>query len=110
MERETIGITMSIGAAIGALAGKFFEWSSKGRKLKVDEATKIREELREQLNDVHRRMNGLYKDLDQWKGKYYSLAQENIDLRAECKLLRAEIDECLKSCPRLSPSSPTSKP
>lgn len=101
---------MSIGAAIGALAGKLFDWSSKRDKLKVDEASQIREELREQLNDVHRRMNGLYKDLDQWKTKYYTLAQENIALRAECQSLRAEMKECLKSCPIRNPSSPTSKP
>lgn len=110
MERETIGMTMAIGAAVGALGGKLIDRITKREKLKIDEATKIREELREHVDKLEARVNELYTAIDEWKNRYYMLVQENMDLRAECKSLRSEIEECLKSCPIRSPSSPTSKP
>lgn len=70
-----------IGTIMGGVGLKITEaWLSKGR-VKVDEATGIRDELRQELISIRAENKLLEAEVDRWKKDYYDKLQENMLLK-----------------------------
>lgn len=67
-----------IGTICGGIGLKILEhWLGKS-KVKIDEAAKIREELRIEVNGLRIENKHLDSELDKWKKDYYDLRDKNI--------------------------------
>ena len=74
---------MLTGGAVTKLIDRF--WLSK--KEETDAARDLREELRKALELTNDRMDRLQRDVDEWRGKYFTLLEDHIRLRAEMDLI-----------------------
>lgn len=52
-------------------------------KEKDDTATEFRKELRGELSSIKSELDTVEKELDEWKGKYYDLLQQYIDVKGQ---------------------------
>lgn len=65
-----------IGTLCGGLGLKVIEhWLGKSKE-KSDEATKIRDELREQIDDLRAEVRELETERDKYRNEYYDLMQK----------------------------------
>ena len=72
-----------IGTIFGGVGLKFLESFINRSKAKDDTATQIRKELRDEIRDMRAELNRLESDVDEWKGKYYTLLEQFIKVKAE---------------------------
>lgn len=59
-------------------------------KEKDDTATEFRKELRGELSTIKSELDTVERELDEWKGKYYALLQQYIEVKGE-------LDEALRA-------------
>lgn len=52
-------------------------------KEKDDTATEFRKELRGELTSIKSELDTVEKELDEWKGKYYALLQQYIEVKGQ---------------------------
>lgn len=72
-----------IGTLMGGAGLKFIEkFLARGTE-KQDFATKMRDELRTDLNTTKEEVRQLEKEIDQWKEKYFLLLQEHLEVRSQ---------------------------
>lgn len=80
-----------IGAILGGSGLKFIEhWLSQS-KVKDDSASKFRDELRNEVSSLREELRTTEKDLDEWKGKYYTLVEETMKVRSELEAALRDI-------------------
>lgn len=82
---------------IGVLGGSFGVELVKSifglSKIKFDDATKIRAELHNEVNTLRQDIKSLQKDLDYWKGEYYTLLQRYNEEKEAWKQRYFELQE-----------------
>jgi uncharacterized coiled-coil DUF342 family protein len=82
-------------ALIGTLAGgvglKFAEHWLGRSKVKVDEASKIRDELRLEITAQRQEIKDLETEADKWKKEYYDLREKYMTLQTELTLALQQI-------------------
>jgi predicted nuclease with TOPRIM domain len=75
----------------GGIGLKFAEHYLGRSKLKVDDATRIREELRMEIDGQRQEIRELEAGLDRWRGEYYDLRDKYTQLQTELMLALAKI-------------------
>lgn len=70
-----------IGAILGGSGLKVIEHFLNKSKDKSDVAKDFRQELRQDLTDAKKELDRVEGELDTWKGKYYALLNENLELK-----------------------------
>jgi dsDNA-specific endonuclease/ATPase MutS2 len=82
---------------IGVLGGSFGVELIKSlfglSKIKFDDATKIRAELHTEVTTLRQEIRSLQKDLDYWKGEYYTLLQKYNEEKEAWKQKYFELQE-----------------
>jgi predicted nuclease with TOPRIM domain len=106
MTATEIAALVGGGSVIGTvLVALVTTWLKRGDR-KLDEATAIRQELREQNERLIKRLDAVEADLDAWKEKYAmlresasTLKEQNtaqalkiVDMQREIDTLRAQVD------------------
>lgn len=84
------GVLALIGTIIGSIGLKLLENYLGRERNKVSDATQIRSELRAQIDACNRERELAEAEADKWRGLYYDLRDDNINLRVELKLLQAQ--------------------
>lgn len=98
-----------IGTVVGGVGLKVIEHWLGRNKVKTDDATQIRDELRQEITALRGEIKQLEADVDKWREQYYALmekyltkqtqldiALQKIKDEAEAALIRAKIaDEIL---------------
>jgi len=79
-------IVALVGTVMGGVGLKLAEHWLGRKKVKVDDAARIRDELRTELTAVRADNNALEIEVDKWKTDYYKTWEQNVVLKA---LLRA---------------------
>lgn len=67
-----------IGTLCGGLGLKLLEHWLGRSKVKLDEATKIRTELRDEVTTLRAENKELEKQVDEWRMKYYELREKQL--------------------------------
>jgi predicted nuclease with TOPRIM domain len=86
-------IVASIASAVTMLVPKVLDYLGLWKKLSVDESTSIRQELRVEVTALKAQIAAVYKELDEWRDKYYKLMEENNTLKAENQKLHDEVQD-----------------
>ena len=81
--------TSIIVAVITVIGMKLMEHFLLGKKLRLDDATAIRQELRAEVL-------ALRKELDEWRNKYYALKEENNKIILENERNKQKMEELLQ--------------
>lgn len=81
---------IAAGAALGAVVSKIIGFAL--RKF-FSESTNLKKELKE----MRRELREVQEQIDHWKGRYWSLHEENAKLRAELARFKVEFDSILSS-------------
>lgn len=68
-----------IGTLCGGIGLKLLEYWLGRSKVKIDEATKIRDELRRDMEALRTENRQLELDVDKWRREYYDLRDKNIE-------------------------------
>lgn len=107
-----------IGTVCGGVGLKLTEHWLGRNKMKVDDATQIRTELRQEITVQREEIRQLESDVEKWRGEYYTLYEKYIKLQTELTLALQKIkDEAeqaekkaqnLKDDPPPEPPEPTS--
>lgn len=95
-----------LGTIFGGAGFKIIEhWLSRNQRTD-DTATKLRDELREEVKSLREELRKVEADLDTWRGKYYELMEQFLAVRADLetalrtiKTSAAEAEETLKDQP-----------
>lgn len=86
-----------IGTVGGGVGLKFAEhFLNKGRE-RIDEASRIRVELRDQIDDQRKEIDKLSVEVDSWREKYYDLRDQHVKLQTEMMLTLQQLKENLKN-------------
>jgi len=98
-EQITI-ISSALSAFGGAVASEGIRWLRSRGKEKIDDATQIRKEMREQNETLTKRLDQVTNELDSWRSKYYELLGrwtvqegENVELRKENADLNKQVND-----------------
>lgn len=86
-------ITAIISALVGGGLTKVFDWWKYRDSKKLDEASAIRKELREEIKALRARIAVLETNLDQWKTTYYELFAEHAGLEQKYAALQEEVND-----------------
>lgn len=94
-----------IGTLCGGLGLKILEhWLGKS-KAKMDEASKLREELRIEITALREEIKALETEVDKWRMHYFDLRDENSKLNTEYLItlekLRLEVAKAIASGPAI---------
>jgi len=80
-----------IGTIFGGAGLKAAEsWLGKNR-VKVDDAARIRDELRLEITAQREEIKQLEEDVDKWRGEYYNLRDKYVELQTELTLALEKI-------------------
>jgi uncharacterized coiled-coil DUF342 family protein len=82
-----------IGALFGGIGLKMLEYWLGRSKVKLDEASKIRDELRIEITSLREENRDLETQLNEWKGKYYDLRDKYTDLNTQLLLALQKIKD-----------------
>lgn len=86
-----------ISAISGGLGLKVFDFWVSRAQAKVDEATRIRDDLRGQISEQNNEIKELEKSLDDWKDKFYQLKEDYATVNAQYVMalnqLKLEMEE-----------------
>ena len=86
MEALDPAVIALIGTIFGGVGIKFAEhWLGRG-KIKIDDATQIRNELRLEITVQREEIKQLEKDVDRWREEYYTLRDKYVALNTELTL------------------------
>lgn len=89
MPEKSPELYITLGTILGAAVTKILGLVIKKN---FSEAADIRKELRLEVARLMQEMKGLHIEIDHWKDKYYQLAEQNIQLKTECKQLKNEVE------------------
>lgn len=82
-----------IGTLCGGLGLKLAEhWLGKNR-VRVDDASKIRDELRLEINAQREEIRQLEVDVEKWRADYYDLRDKYVQLQTELTLALQKIKQ-----------------
>lgn len=82
-----------IGTVLGGVGLKIIEhWLGKNR-VKIDDAARIRDELRIEITDRREEIRELEAEVEKWRGEYYALRDKYIELQTELTLALARIKD-----------------
>jgi len=95
------GVIALLSAVFGGIGVKLAEGFLFNKNRKLDEASAIRLELREEVKSMRALIKELSDDLDAWKNKYYNLLDEHNALRAEYSELKEKHEGLEKEVVRL---------
>lgn len=84
-----------IGTVCGGVGLKFVEHVLGRSKVRMDEAAKIREELRDQIDDLKVKVNELEVARDKWREDYYALRDKYVELQTQLTIAQEKIKELL---------------
>lgn len=86
-----------IGSGAGAIGLKVTEhFLSKGQQESTD-ASRMRDELRIQIDQQRRDISELEKEVDEWRDRYYDLRDDHVKLQAELIVRLKEIKENIEN-------------
>jgi archaellum component FlaC len=71
-----------IGTLCGGIGLKVLEHWLGRSKVKFDESTKLREELRTELNALREEIKALEVEVDKWRRDYYDLRDKNAEINS----------------------------
>lgn len=96
-----------IGTLCGGIGLKLLEyWLGKSR-VRIDEASKIRDELRIQISQQAERIRELEDEVTKWREAFYDIRDKQYELIAThasaLATLRAELEEAKKAPPTVDP-------
>jgi predicted nucleic acid-binding Zn-ribbon protein len=99
-----------IGTIFGGVGLKVAEhWLGKS-KVKVDEAGRIRDELRLEITAQREEIKQLEADVDKWRDEYFNLKEKYLSLKSELDFallnIRKEAVDAEKRAAELTQSSP----
>lgn len=100
MDKEAL--YAAVWTTVGVLGAKLIDRVFRHKKIELDDAAKLRRELHLELDSMNKRIVALSVELDHWKGKYYALVEENIELKRECADLRASVEELQHNDPQVT--------
>lgn len=84
------GLTALAGAAAYAIALKITDWIIHRGKDQLDDGTRMRSELRAELDRLRKQVDTLSKDVEGWRDKYFTLQQEHAATILKCQDLNAQ--------------------
>lgn len=82
-----------IGTLCGGTGLKIVEHYLNRKQVKVTDASKIRDELREQIDDQRAEIAKLEKEVEGWRDKYYNLRDDHIKLQTELMISLQKLKE-----------------
>lgn len=82
-----------IGTLCGGLGLKVTEHLLGKAKVKVDDATKIRDELRIEITAQRDEIKALESEVEKWRSEYYDLRDKHIQLQTELTLALQRIKD-----------------
>lgn len=82
-----------IGTIVGSVGLKLLEHFLGKAKIKVDEASKIRDELRLEITALRDEVNKLETEVNNWREKYLDLRDTYSNLNTEYKLALAKLGQ-----------------
>ena len=74
-----------LGTLFGSAGLKVIEYWLSRAKVKEDDATRLRSELRSEADRIRIELADTEKQLDIWKEKYYTLMEESIQIKSELR-------------------------
>lgn len=85
---------IALGASVAGGTGlKFAEhWLGRNR-VRIDDASKIRSELRADLESQRKEIKQLEAEVDKWRGQYYDLRDKYTNVQTELTMALAKIKE-----------------
>lgn len=75
-----------VGTIMGGVGLKVVEWWLSKNKVKVDDASKIRDELRLEITALRAENKDLEAQVDKWKKDYYDQFAVIVQLRTELQM------------------------
>lgn len=82
-----------VGTIMGGVGLKLTEsWLAKG-KVKVDDAARMRDELRLQITTLREENKTLEAQVDEWRAKYYEVYEKLLMVQTDAKLQGLKIKE-----------------
>lgn len=85
-----------IGTLMGGVGLKLAEhWLGRNR-VKIDDATQLRDELRLELTALREENRQLEATVDKWRQEYYELLEKFIGIETELKIMKNEMEKILK--------------
>jgi uncharacterized coiled-coil DUF342 family protein len=82
-----------IGALFGGIGLKLLEHWLGRSKMRLDEASKIRDELRVEITGLREESKVLEKEANEWKEKYYDLREKYTDLNTQLTLALQKVKD-----------------
>lgn len=81
-----------IGALLGILGLKLVERQFKWGAKRLDDATKMREELWSEVRSLREEMNRMDAELTEWKERYFNLQSEYTELKVRYEVVQEELN------------------
>lgn len=99
-----------IGTIFGGLGVKSIEYFLSRSRVRIDDATQIREELRIEVTALREEIKDLEDERDKWRAEYYDLRDKYVQMQTELTLALQKIkaESPIPDAP--PPLPPISKP
>lgn len=101
-----------IGTVMGGVGLKVAEHWLGRNKVRVDDAARLRDELRLEITAQREEIKALEADVDKWKKEYYDLKgmymNLEVDLKFALQKIKAETDAAEQVATKLSNQNPPS--
>lgn len=81
-----------VTAFFGGIGVKILDKKRSKRSHEFDEAAKIREELREQIDTLHEELEGWKAEADEWRKMYWEQVEINILQKSAFESFKSEFD------------------
>jgi len=81
-----------IGTVFGGVGLKIIDHQLSKNKIRVDDAARIRDELRIEITSLRDEINKLEVERDKWRADYYDLRDKINSLTTELALLQNQLD------------------
>lgn len=88
-----------IGTIMGGVGLKIAEYFLGKGRVKVDDASRIRDELRLEITALRTENHQLETERDKWRSDYYALYQKNMGVTTDLQLLRGQYDKQAQAPP-----------
>jgi chromosome segregation ATPase len=88
-----------IGTLFGGIGLKLLEHFLGKNRVKIDEATKMRGELRDEITAQREEIKQLEAEVDKWKLEYFALRDKHSELNTQYTIALAKIKEEAASKP-----------
>lgn len=94
-----------IGTLCGGIGLKIIEhWLGKS-KVKMDEAAKLRDELRIQMSEQREEIKQLESEVDLWRKQYYDLRDNYAELNSQYIIIKQQLIALGKELPNTGPEN-----